>query len=106
MLAGLPRAAGEGQVRIALKTCLGGTDEGCMVSSPEDVRKSFAHNKDWQAFAPGAVTSVALLGIDAPFGEDAKGRMLSDHIGYTAFYSLKGTHAPGGVGGDRVIALR
>jgi endonuclease/exonuclease/phosphatase family metal-dependent hydrolase len=105
MLAGLPRATQAGVVRTALKTCLSGTDEGCMVSSTADVRKSFAHNKDWQAFAPGAATSVALLGIDAPFGRDAKGRMLSDHVGYTAFYRLKGVEA-GGVGGERVLALR
>jgi endonuclease/exonuclease/phosphatase family metal-dependent hydrolase len=104
MLAGLPRATEAGVVRTALKTCLSGTDDGCMVSSPSDVRKSYAHNKDWQAFAPGAATRVALLGIDAPFGEDAKGRMLSDHIGYTAFYRLTGIERA--AGGSGVVALR
>jgi endonuclease/exonuclease/phosphatase family metal-dependent hydrolase len=106
MLAGLPRSTDAGVIRTALGSCLSGTDEGCMISSPVEVRKSYAHNKDWEAFAPGATTSVALLGIDAPFGHDAKGRMLSDHIGYTAFYRLKPTELAGHAGGNQVAALR
>lgn len=102
MLAGLPRAADVGIVRTALGTCLSGTDEGCMISTPAEVRKTFARNKDWQAFGAGAATKVAVLGVDAPFGHDANGRMLSDHIGYTAFYSL----TPVGAGGGAVVALR
>ena len=88
MLAGLPRMSEEGVVRTALKTCLAGTDDGCTVNTPVEVRRSFAHNKDWQAYAPGAKTGVALLAVDAPFGHDVHGRMLSDHIGYTALYRL------------------
>jgi endonuclease/exonuclease/phosphatase family metal-dependent hydrolase len=107
MLAGLPRTADAGVVRTALDTCLGGTDRGCTISAPGDVRVSHARNKDWQAFAPGAVTHVALLGIDAPFGQDDKGRMLSDHIGYTAFYRLTGAETVAAAGGgERVVALR
>ena len=104
MLAGLPRATDVGIVRTALGTCLSGTDEGCMISTPAEVRKTFARNKDWQAFGAGAATRVAVLGVDAPFGHDANGRMLSDHIGYTAFYSLTAVAAQPGGGG--VVALR
>jgi endonuclease/exonuclease/phosphatase family metal-dependent hydrolase len=106
MLAGLPRSTDAGVIRTALDSCLSGTDDGCMISSPVEVRKSFAHNKDWEAFAPGAATSVALLGIDAPFGHDAKGRMLSDHIGYTAFYRLKPVETTSRTAGNQVLALR
>jgi endonuclease/exonuclease/phosphatase family metal-dependent hydrolase len=105
MIAGLPRSTDAGVVRTALRACLSGTDEGCMISSPIEVRKSFKFNKDWEAFGPGAATSVALLGIDAPFGHDAKGRMLSDHIGYTAFYRLKPTEAAAQAG-NQLLALR
>lgn len=107
MLAGLPRTADAGQVRIALKTCLEGTDSGCMISTPKEVRISAKRNKDLQVFAPGATTSVALLGVDAPFGHDAKGRMLSDHIGYTAFYRFKGEAVAGQQSSSgQVVALR
>lgn len=107
MLAGLPRTADAGQVRIALKDCLAGTDAGCMISSPKEVRISAARNKDLQVFGAGATTKVALLGVDAPFGHDAKGRMLSDHIGYTAFYHFQGEALAGQQSsGGRVIALR
>lgn len=102
MLAALPRAAAGGLVRTALATCLGGTDEGCTVGSPVELRKSFVHNKDWQAYADGGATRVGVLAVDAPFGHDAKGRMLSDHIGYTAFYRLAAA-APAGA---TVTALR
>jgi len=105
MLAALPRSTEAGVVRTALRTCLdGGSTQSCLVGTPADVRKSFQHNKDWQAFAPGAGTQVALLGIDAPFGQDARGRMLSDHVGYTAFYRLSAAQPTSG--GERVVALR
>jgi endonuclease/exonuclease/phosphatase family metal-dependent hydrolase len=104
MLAGLPRSTEAGVVRTALHTCLDGGDPTCTIGAPADVRKSYQRNKDWQAFAPGAGTHVALLGVDAPFGQDQRGRMLSDHVGYTAFYRL--TAAQAGQGGDRVVALR
>ncbi len=107
MLSGLPRTTDAGVVRIALQSCLAGTDAGCMISTPKEVRISARRNKDLQVFAPGATTSVALLGVDAPFGHDDKGRMLSDHIGYTAFYSFKGTAlAEQGSSSPSVVALR
>lgn len=104
MLAALPRTLDAGIVRTALKACLSSPSEGCVVNSPGDLRKSFTHNKDWQAFASGATTGVSLLGLDAPFGHDASGRMLSDHVGYTAFYRLAPVASVGSP--VRVAALR
>lgn len=102
MLAGLPRAAGAGVVRTALSTCLDEADSACAVASPGELRKSYVHGKDWEVYAPGAMTAIAPRAMDAPFGHDADGHMLSDHIGYTAFYRLAAMHpARGGM-----IALR
>ncbi|UAK26225.1 endonuclease/exonuclease/phosphatase family protein [Sphingomonas nostoxanthinifaciens] len=101
MLASLPRATDAGVVRTALGTCLG-ADSGCALGQAVEVKKAFRRGKDWQAYASGAELAIAPAAIDAPFGHDANGRMLSDHIGYTAFYRLADARpAAGGV-----VALR
>ncbi len=87
MLAALPRAADKGVVRTALATCLD-VRASCAVGTPVEVRKAYAHGKDWEAYGSGAATAVAPMAVDAPFGHDANGQMLSDHIGYTALYRL------------------
>lgn len=87
MLAGLPRAAEPGVVRTALATCLD-AGSACALGEAGEVRKAFAHGKDWEAYASGAATTLQPLAVDAPFGHNAAGRMLSDHIGYTAFYRV------------------
>ena len=51
---------------------------------------AFSRNRarDWQFFADGTVSALRLQRIDIPFGHDAKGAMLSDHVGYTASFRL------------------
>ncbi|WP_198147473.1 endonuclease/exonuclease/phosphatase family protein [Sphingobium chungbukense] len=44
--------------------------------------------RDWEFFAPGATTNMTLRGIEVPFGHDATGAMLSDHVGYTAIFDM------------------
>lgn len=53
-----------------------------------DARQSMAHARDWEFFAPGEKAALRLRRIDVPFGHAADGSMLSDHIGYSATYSL------------------
>ncbi|MDI1295167.1 MAG: endonuclease/exonuclease/phosphatase family protein [bacterium] len=50
----------------------------------------FSRNRarDWEFYAPGKVTTIALRQIDVPFGHAADGSMLSDHVGYTATFHL------------------
>lgn len=83
----LPRSGGAGAVRLALATCLG-KDSGCAVEAPAQAEKAFTHGKDWQVYADGASVRMKPLAIGIPFGADAHGHMLSDHIGYTTLYKL------------------
>lgn len=55
---------------------------------PADARLSERRARDWEFFAPGRQTAIALRRIEIPFGHDADGRMLSDHVGYTAVYAI------------------
>jgi endonuclease/exonuclease/phosphatase family metal-dependent hydrolase len=91
MLSALPRVAREGKVRTALATCLAG-DAGCRLDDAREARRSFRHGKDWEVYAPGADMALRPVAIATPFGHDAHGTMLSDHIGYTATYRF----TPGG----------
>lgn len=43
---------------------------------------------DWQFFAPGRRAGIRAVAISVPFGPDANGAMLSDHIGYVAHFRL------------------
>lgn len=52
-----------------------------------DARLSERGGRDWEFFASGKTGILALRRIDTPFGHDASGTMLSDHIGYVATYS-------------------
>ena len=93
MLADLPRATDGGQVRTALATCFSDAG-GCTLASEKDALSSYRFNKDWQVYGAGATTSLRPTAIAVPFGHDAAGRMLSDHIGYTALYSLNTERGP------------
>jgi len=93
MLADLPRATDGGQVRTALSTCLGAAGS-CTLASEKDAQFALRYNKDWQVYGAGATTSLRPFAIAVPFGHDATGRMLSDHVGYTALYSLNTERGP------------
>jgi endonuclease/exonuclease/phosphatase family metal-dependent hydrolase len=51
-----------------------------------DARYSFKHARDWQFMMPGRETALKVARIAVPFGHDNQGLMLSDHIGYVAYY--------------------
>lgn len=53
-----------------------------------DARFSRKRARDWQFYTPGRSTDIELDRIDVPFGHAADGSMLSDHVGYTAVYTL------------------
>ncbi|MBO9723469.1 MAG: endonuclease/exonuclease/phosphatase family protein [Novosphingobium sp.] len=44
--------------------------------------------KDWQFYGSGSSSRLELVGIETPFGRKPDGTMLSDHVGYTAAFSL------------------
>jgi endonuclease/exonuclease/phosphatase family metal-dependent hydrolase len=92
-LANVPRTNANQEVRTALATCLV-TKSGCTVEAPAQAEKAFTHGKDWQVYADGASVSLQPLGIGIPFGADAHGHMLSDHIGYTALYRVAALPSP------------
>lgn len=88
MFAALPRSVVE-PTRMVLATCIDDANSGCTLNARDATEKAYRHGKDWQVYADGAVTHIRPLAIDVPFGPDKNGRMLSDHIGYTALYSLE-----------------
>ncbi len=93
MFAALPRSVTE-PTRMVLATCLDDASAACTITARADTEKAYKHGKDWQVYADGAVTRIRPLAIDVPFGPDKKGRMLSDHIGYTALYRLEPAGKP------------
>lgn len=65
-----------------------------------DARFSLKRARDWQFFASGRDAGIALAGITVPFGHDADGDMLSDHVGYVARFRF----APVAARPDAVVA--
>jgi endonuclease/exonuclease/phosphatase family metal-dependent hydrolase len=55
---------------------------------PGSVAAVIRHGADWAFFASGAGVRLSPEAIHVPFGPDAAGHMLSDHIGYVAQFRL------------------
>jgi len=89
----LPRTAANEEVRTALATCLV-AKSACTVEAPAQAEKSYNRGKDLQVYADGATVKIQPLGIGVPFGANSRGKMLSDHIGYTAVYRLQTVSQP------------
>jgi endonuclease/exonuclease/phosphatase family metal-dependent hydrolase len=53
-----------------------------------DAAYSFRRARDWQFFTDGTDRRISLAGIEVPFGFEASGGMLSDHVGYVARFRL------------------
>lgn len=68
---------------------LGACVEACEDGLPEDAQQARLRAKDWQFLLPGATSRLAVRRVTAPFGREADGTMLSDHIGYTAWLELR-----------------
>lgn len=45
-------------------------------------------NTDFEFFMPGSLAGLTPQAISVPFGQEATGRMLSDHLGYTITFTL------------------
>ena len=57
---------------------------------PRDVAAVMRHATDWEFFASGTHARLNAIAIRVPFGPDAAGNMLSDHIGYVSSFRLAG----------------
>ena len=54
-----------------------------------DARSSMRRAKDLIYFAAGRDAVPRLVGVSVPFGRNAIGEMLSDHVGYTAHFRIQ-----------------
>lgn len=70
--------------RDGLRTCLARLSR----HSPAlpDARLAMLRARDWQFVVPGRHAGISAIGLSVPFGHDAKGSMLSDHVGYVVDY--------------------
>lgn len=91
LAAALPRAD-HAALKLSLAYCLDKATP-CAIDAPAQAAQSYSRGKDWQAFVDGKTVHLEPLAINVPFGADARGRMLSDHIGYTTLYRLAGKAA-------------
>lgn len=59
---------------------------------PEDERGAsqaiLRHGKDWLFYRGSSRQPITLTGFEVPFGQEADGTMLSDHMGYEAHYRI------------------
>ncbi|QJU60343.1 sphingomyelin phosphodiesterase [Sphingomonas sp. AP4-R1] len=69
---------------VAMARCL--PDPACNKSNLVDLRYSFRRARDWQFYSPGQRAALQVTAVSGLFGHDAKGAMLSDHVGYVASY--------------------
>jgi len=76
-----------GVVRDALRTCFASAI--ACGDMPADASFSMHRARDWQLAIPGARLRLAVQGLTVPFGHDVDGGMLSDHVGYVAFYGVR-----------------
>lgn len=77
----------DGRPRDAFSLCLEAR-RACDGGRAPDALLSRARAKDWQFMLPGADSDWAVSRIATPFGREADGSMLSDHVGYTAYLEL------------------
>jgi len=55
---------------------------------PPDAAAVVRRNTDFEFFVPGRLAALTPRAIDVPFGREARGGMLSDHLGYTITFGL------------------
>lgn len=77
--------------RGVLRACASGAGRCPPLS--EDARKALEHNKDWQIAVDADGQGVAARRIAVPFGRETDGTMLSDHMGYVAYYAMPARRA-------------
>ncbi len=84
-----------GIVKDALRTC--SASPAICGAMPSDAAYSMKRARDWQLSVPGARMALAVDGLSVPFGHDFDERMLSDHVGYVAYYDVVRTRPEGTV---------
>ena len=79
---------GVGQAAIpdAMHSCA--ADTTCSAGLSDDARFSMKRRRDWQFLGYGGGMAFDTQKIATPFGHEADGTMLSDHVGYVAYYGL------------------
>jgi hypothetical protein len=87
MLGRLPRSAGPTPIRTGLVACLDAPG-ACSVDAIGDALASRDKGKDLQIYAGGVATALRPDAVRVPFGSEADGSMLSDHIGYLVRYAV------------------
>lgn len=60
----------------------------CQTADPASLARAIRHQKDWLLYRLGSAPGLVPTGLFAPFGPDAAGRMLSDHIGMGADFRI------------------
>ncbi len=87
---------GQGAMIDALTTCLSPAAP-CGTDIPSDARYSAGRARDWQLSSAGSSHRLGVTRLSVPFGHDLNGRMLSDHVGYVAYYDVidRSGHASG-----------
>lgn len=73
-----------GIIKDALRTCA--SPSAPCGDVPSDAAFSMRRGRDWQLAVPGDHVELAVDGVSVPFGHDVDGAMLSDHVGYVAYY--------------------
>ncbi len=76
---------------LSLRTVLAarnGTLAGCRIEDRPDLDRSARRARDWQFFGSGYAATLRMTSLSAPFGHQADGTMLSDHIGYVATFDV------------------
>jgi endonuclease/exonuclease/phosphatase family metal-dependent hydrolase len=75
-----------GVVKDALHSCLAAP--AICGAMPSDAAFSLARARDWELAVPGERAELAVDGLSVPFGHEIDERMLSDHVGYVAYYDV------------------
>jgi endonuclease/exonuclease/phosphatase family metal-dependent hydrolase len=71
---------------VAMQRCL--SDPTCGKRNLVDLSYSYRRARDWQFYSPGDRAGLQVAAVSGLFGRDARGEMLSDHVGYVASYKL------------------
>jgi endonuclease/exonuclease/phosphatase family metal-dependent hydrolase len=58
------------------------------IPMPRDTAAIMRRGADWQFFTSGLRARISAIAVSVPFGREADGSMLSDHIGYVSQFSL------------------
>lgn len=75
-----------GGVTDALRRC--SVSPAICGAMPSDAAFSMARARDWELSIPGRRAELAVDGLSVPFGHEIDDRMLSDHVGYVAYYDV------------------